>query len=259
MARVDGRALHALRPLKITRGTVRNAEGSALVEMGATRVLCSATVEDRVPPFLRSKGQGWVTAEYAMLPRSSSERIHRDHVRQGRALEISRLIGRSLRAITQLTAFGERTILIDCDVLDADGGTRTAAINGAFVALHDAFFALANRGALVAAPLRDTVCAVSVGRVNGEAMLDLDYSEDSNAEVDLNVVMTGSGGFIEIQGTGEKGTFSRAELNRLLALAGRGLKAIQRGQRKALGGEIAFLTAEMPAGTPLPEKSSARA
>jgi ribonuclease PH len=179
-----------------------------------------------------------------MLPRSSSERIGRDHVKGGRALEISRLIGRSLRAITDLTAFGERTLLLDCDVLDADGGTRTAAVNGAFVALHDAFFALANRGALVAPPLLDTVAAVSVGRVGGDLLLDLDYSEDSTAEVDLNVVMTGGGGFTEVQGTGERGTFSRAELAKLLALAGRGLKTIQRAQRKALGGEIAFLAPE---------------
>src|SRR4030095_8901623 len=171
---------------------------------------------------LRSKGGGRVTAEYVLLPRASGERIGRDHVKGGRALEISRLIGRSLRAITNLSAFGERTLLLDCDVLDADGGTRTAAVNGAFVALHDAFFALANRGALVAPPLLDTVAAVSVGRVAGELVVDLDYSEDSNAEVDLNVVMTGSGGFIEVQGTGERGTFSRAELAKLLFIGGPG-------------------------------------
>ena len=241
MARNDGRTPGAIRPTKITRGAARQAEGSALVEMGRTRVLCTATIEERVPPFLRGKGSGWVTAEYAMLPRSSNERIGRDHVKGGRALEISRLIGRSLRAVTDLAAFGERTILLDCDVLDADGGTRTASVNGAFVALHDAFFALANRGALVAPPLLDSVAAVSVGRVGGELLLDLDYSEDSSAEVDLNVVMTGAGGFIEVQGTGERGTFSRAELAKLLSLAGRGLKSIQRAQRKALGGEIAFL------------------
>ena len=247
MSRAEGRAPHALRPLKITRGAFRQAEGSALVEMGRTKVICSATIEDRVPGFLRGKGGGWVTAEYAMLPRSSNERISRDHVRGGRALEISRLIGRSLRAITNLAAFGERTLLIDCDVIEADGGTRTAAVNGAFVALHDAFFVLANRGALVAPPFLDTVGAVSVGRVGGELLLDLDYPEDANAEVDLNVVMTGSGGFIEVQGTGERGTFSRAELAKLLALAARGLKAVQRAQRKALGGEIAFLA---PDGAP---------
>lgn len=237
----EGRGLASLRPLRITRGAVRQAEGSALVELGATRVLCAVTIEDRVPPFLKGKGQGWVTAEYAMLPRSSHERVSRDHVRGGRALEISRLIGRSLRAITDLKAFGERTLLVDCDVLDADGGTRTAAIDGAFVALHDAFFALANRGALVAPPLLDTVAAVSVGRVEGELRLDLDYAEDSAAEVDLNVVMTGRGGFIEVQGTGEKGTFSRRELTQLLGLAERGLRGIRKAQQKALGGEIAFL------------------
>jgi ribonuclease PH len=254
MPRADGRSTLSIRPLKITRGALRHAEGSALVEMGATRVLCSATIEERVPPFLRNKGRGWVTAEYAMLPRSSAERIHRDHVRQGRALEISRLIGRSLRAITNLEAFGERTIVLDCDVLDADGGTRTAAVNGAFVALHDAFFALANRGALVAAPLRDTVGAVSVGRVAGECLLDLDYAEDSSAEVDLNVVMTGGGGFIEVQGTGERGTFTRAELTQLLALAVRGLKRIQAVQRRALGGEVAFLAPDAPAGLATPSR-----
>jgi ribonuclease PH len=237
----EGRGPTVLRPLRITRGAVRQAEGSALVELGATRVLCAATIEDRVPAFLKGKSQGWVTAEYAMLPRASHERVARDHVRGGRALEISRLIGRSLRAITDLKAFGERTLLIDCDVLDADGGTRTAAIDGAFVALHDAFFALANRGALVAPPLLDTVAAVSVGRLDGELLLDLDYAEDAAAEVDLNVVMTGRGGYIEVQGTGEKGTFSRPELTRLLSLAERGLKAIRKAQQKALGGEIAFL------------------
>ena len=245
--RNDGRTAGALRPLKMTRGAVAKAEGSALVELGATRVLCAATVEERVPPFLKGKGRGWVTAEYAMLPRSSHERIQREHVRGGRALEISRLIGRSLRAITDLGAFGERTILLDCDVLDADGGTRTAAINGAFVALHDAFFALANRGGLVAPPLLDTVGAVSVGRVSGELYLDLDYSEDSVAEVDLNVVQTGGGGLIEIQGTAERGSFSRRELSQLLALAERGLKRIRKAQQKALGGEIAFLASESAA------------
>jgi ribonuclease PH len=228
----------------MTRGASNYAEGSALVEMGKTHVLCTATVEDRVPPFIKGKGRGWVTAEYAMLPRSSSERIQRDHVRKGRALEISRLIGRSLRAITDLHAFGERSILIDCDVLEADGGTRTAAINGAFIALHDAFFALANRGHLVAAPLRDTVAAVSVGKVGGEYLLDLNYAEDSEAEVDFNVVMTGAGGFIELQGTGEQGTFSKSELNKMLALANKGLKRIRKAQQKALGGEIAFLSPE---------------
>jgi ribonuclease PH len=245
MTRIDGRATNALRPIKITRGAAEQAEGSALVEMGKTRVLCTATIEDRIPPFLKGKGQGWLTAEYAMLPRSSSERIPRDHVRKGRALEISRLIGRSLRAITDLTAFGERTILIDCDVLDADGGTRTASINGAFVALHDALFTLANRGNMVAAPLRDTVAAVSVGVVGGEAMLDLNYAEDSEADVDLNVVMTGGGGFIELQGTGEKTTFSKTELTKLIALASRGIKKIRRAQQKALGGEITFLAPDL--------------
>ncbi len=257
VARGDGRAAAALRPLRITRGTMRHAEGSALVELGRTRVLCTATVEERVPPFLRGKGQGWVTAEYAMLPRSSQERVSREHVKGGRALEISRLIGRSLRAIADLAAFGERTILLDCDVLEADGGTRTAAVNGAFVALHDAFFALANRGALVAPPLLDTVAAVSVGRVGGEFLLDLDYAEDSVAEVDLNVVMTGRGGLIELQGTGERGTFTRGELSQLLTLAERGLRRIRKAQAKALGGEVSFLAPDpAPSGGAPPQRSA---
>lgn len=247
MTRIDGRAAAALRPIKIIRGAAAQAEGSALVEMGKTRVLCTATIEERVPPFLKGKGQGWLTAEYAMLPRSSNERIPRDHIRKGRALEISRLIGRSIRAITDLKAFGERTILLDCDVLDADGGTRTASINGAFVALHDALFTLANRGHMVAAPLKDTVGAVSVGIVDGELLLDLNYAEDSQADVDLNVVMTGSGGFIELQGTGEKTTFSRAELTKLIGLATRGIKRVQKAQQKALGGEITFLAPDLEA------------
>jgi ribonuclease PH len=234
MTRTDGRGAASIRPLKIARGAARQAEGSALVEMGRTRVLCTATIEERVPPFLRGKGSGWVTAEYAMLPRSSSERIGRDHVKGGRALEISRLIGRSLRAVTDLTAFGERTLLLDCDVLEADGGTRTAAVNGAFVALHDAFFALANRGALVAPPLLDTVAAVSVGRVGGELLLDLDYVEDSGAEVDLNVVMTGDERLVEVQATAERATFDREQLDELLDLGAAGIATIRAAQEAAL-------------------------
>src|SRR5439155_942270 len=213
---------------------------------GGTHVLCAASVEERVPPFLKGKGQGWVTAEYAMLPRSTTERVSRDQHRGGRALEISRLIGRSLRAVTDLSSFGERTITLDCDVLEADGGTRTAAINGAFVALHDALFHVANRGGLTSPPLRQQVAAVSVGKVAGEVLLDLCYLEDSTAEADLNVVMTGSGEFVEVQGTAEQGTFSRAELARLLRAAQGGLRKIVRAQSladdsglevDALGGE----------------------
>ena len=254
--RHDGRLPTQARALKIERGVMPHAEGSAMVSMGRTRVICTASVDDRAPGWLRGQGKGWVTAEYGMLPRSTGERTPRTSAAGGRTQEIQRLIGRSLRAVSDLTVFGERTIVLDCDVLDADGGTRTAAVNGAFVALHDAFFALANRGALVAPPLRDTVAAVSVGRVNGECLLDLDYAEDSGAEVDLNVVMTGGGGFIELQGTGEHGTFSRAELGKLLALAVRGLKRIAAAQRRALGGEVAFLAPDAPSASPSAAPSS---
>ena len=235
MSRVDGRVASALRPVKFSRNYLSHAEGSCLVTMGQTHVLCAASVEERVPVFLKGKGQGWVTAEYSMLPRSTTERIARDHYRAGRALEISRLIGRSLRAVTNLSAFGERTITLDCDVIEADGGTRTAAINGAFVALHDALFSIANRGGLVGPPFKDQVVAVSVGKVAGDILLDLCYLEDSTAEADMNVVMTGAGNFVELQGTAEQGTFSRQELSKLLGAAERGLKRIVRAQRKALG------------------------
>ncbi len=232
--RPDGRAPDALRPLKIERGTLPHAEGSALVAMGRTRVLCTATVEERVPPFLKGTGRGWVTAEYGMLPRATLERTSRDSQRGGRAQEIQRLIGRSLRAVTDLTAFGERTITLDCDVLEADGGTRTAAINGALIALHDAFLTLSNRGRLLGPPLRDLVAAVSVGLCDGTPCLDLAYAEDSRAQVDMNVVMTAGGRYVEVQGTGESATFSDAELRALLRLAGRGIRRIVRVQRRVL-------------------------
>jgi ribonuclease PH len=240
MSRVDGRAPHDLRPLKFTRNFLNHAEGSCLVQLGMTRVLCAATVEERVPGFLKGKGQGWVTAEYAMLPRSTTERVGRDAYRGGRSLEISRLIGRSLRAVTNLHAFGERTITVDCDVVEADGGTRTAAINGAFVALHDALYRIANSGGLHAPPLKDQVVAISVGKVAGDALLDLCYLEDSTAEADMNVVMTGSGHFVEVQGTAEQGTFTRTELGGFLRLAERGLKRVVKAQAKALGDTALF-------------------
>jgi ribonuclease PH len=232
--RPDGRTPRQLRRLVIDRGVIGHAEGSAQVRMGKTRVLCTATVEDRVPHWLRGQGRGWVTAEYGMLPRSTGERTPRSAQTGGRAQEIQRLIGRSLRAVTDLKAFGERLIVVDCDVIEADGGTRTAAINGALVALHDAFVTLSNRGHLAGPPLRDAVAAVSVGLVNGVACLDLDYPEDSGAQVDMNVVMTGQGRFVEIQGTGESTTFGDDDLKRLLGLARVGIRRIVTLQRRVV-------------------------
>ena len=234
--RDGGRAPDQTRAIKIERGVLARAEGSAMISMGHTRVICTASVEERVPNWMRGQGRGWVTAEYGMLPRSTGERTPRTSQTGGRAQEIQRLIGRSLRAVTDLTAFGERTITLDCDVIEADGGTRTAAINGALVALHDAFVTLSNRGALARAPLRDAVAAISVGLVDGVACLDLDYREDSRAQVDMNVVMTGAGRFIELQGTGENATFSEADLRALLRLARRGIRRIHALERRMLGG-----------------------
>jgi len=234
--RPDGRKANQLRPFAIERAVLHHAEGSAIVTMGRTRVLCAASVEERVPPWLRGKGRGWVTAEYAMLPRSTSERTPRTSQTGGRAQEIQRLIGRSLRAITDLSTFGERLITVDCDVLEADAGTRTAAINGALVALHDAFVTLSNRGILTGPPLRDAVAAVSVGLVDGAPRLDLEYVEDAAAQVDMNVVMTGAGRYVEVQGTGESVSFSDAELKVLLRLARTGIRRIVQRQRRLLGG-----------------------
>lgn len=235
--RADGRGPADLRPVTIERGYLKHAEGSALIEMGGTRVLCAATVEDRVPPFLRNTGRGWVTAEYSMLPRSSAERIQREVNRGhpgGRTHEIQRLIGRSLRAVTNLAAFGERQILIDCDVIEADGGTRTASITGAYVALVDAFRWLAKRAPLNGEPLRDFVAAVSVGIVEGRPCLDLCYAEDSKADVDMNLVMTGSGRLVEIQGTAEGEAFSERELSAMMALGKSGIGKLVRSQKRAL-------------------------
>jgi len=235
-ARPDGRTPRQSRPLHIERGVMSHAEGSALVRMGRTRVICTASVEDRVPGWLRGGGRGWVTAEYGMLPRATGDRMPRTAQTGGRAQEIQRLIGRSLRAVTDLSAFGERTITLDCDVLEADGGTRTAAINGALVALHDAFVTLSNRNALARAPLRDSVAAISVGVIRGVPCLDIDYAEDSTADVDMNVVTTGGGRFIEVQGTGESATFTDAELRALLRLARTGLRRVTQYQRRLLAG-----------------------
>ena len=237
--RHDGRDPRHPRALKIERGVSSHAEGSALITMGRTRVLCTASVEDRVPGWLRNTGKGWVTAEYAMLPRATGDRTPRSSQTGGRSQEIQRLIGRSLRAVTDLTAFGERTITLDCDVLEADGGTRTAAINGALVALHDAFVWLSNQNQLAKPPLMDSVAALSVGLVKGQPCLDLDYIEDSGADVDMNVVMTASSRFVEIQGTAEAEPFDDGQLNGLLALARSGIQQLIEKQRDALGLELA--------------------
>jgi ribonuclease PH len=227
-----------LRAVAIRRGYTRHAEGSVLIEFGDTRVLCTASVEEKVPPFLRDRGQGWVTAEYGMLPRSTHTRTDREAARgrqSGRTLEIQRLIGRSLRAVTDLEALGERTITVDCDVIQADGGTRTAAITGGCIALHDALSTLVQRGLVAAHPARDFVAAVSVGVYDGVPVLDLDYAEDSGCDTDMNVVMTGAGGFVEVQGTAEGAPFTRAQLDELLDLARRGIGELLAKQKQALG------------------------
>jgi ribonuclease PH len=236
--RVGARRPDELRPVRIQRRFTKHAEGSVLVEFGETRVLCTASVEERVPPFLKDSGRGWVTAEYGMLPRSTNTRTEREAARgkqSGRTQEIQRLIGRSLRAVCDLASLGQRTVHLDCDVLQADGGTRTAAITGAFVALHDAFSLLKDKGLLKAWPIRDHVAAVSVGMAGGVPLLDLDYGEDSACGCDMNVVMTGAGRFVEVQGTAEGEAFSRAELDRLLDLAARGIGELIQHQKRSLG------------------------
>jgi ribonuclease PH len=235
--RKDGREPDDLRPLAFTRDFTELAMGSVLVEMGRTRVLCTASVEDRVPPWLRGKGRGWVTAEYSMLPGSTAERVDREAARgkqSGRTQEIQRLIGRSLRAVTDLVALGEVQITVDCDALQADGGTRTASICGGFLALHDACSRLVQAKKLPAHPVQDLCAAISVGVVSALPSLDLDYSEDSTAEVDMNVVMTGEGKFIEVQGTAEGAAFSRGELESMLGLAELGISEIFDLQRELL-------------------------
>jgi ribonuclease PH len=234
--RADGRLADQLRCVSLTRDYLRHPEGSVLVEFGDTKVICTASVEDKVPPFLKGRGQGWVTAEYGMLPRSTNTRSARERSGpSGRSQEIQRLVGRSLRAVVEMGKLGERTIWVDCDVIQADGGTRTAAITGAFVALTDAVGSLVKSGVLAGSPIRDCVAAVSVGMVGGRPVLDLNYVEDSTAEVDMNVVMTGAGGFVEVQGTAEQAPFSRARLDELLALAGVGIERLIGLQRRALG------------------------
>ena len=239
MKRVDGRSPDEGRPLTITPRYLKHAEGSVLIEVGDTKVICAATVEDRVPPFLKGSGKGWVTAEYGMLPRSSQERIPRESVRgkiSGRTQEIQRLIGRSLRAVIDLPKLGERTVWIDCDVIQADGGTRTASISGAFVALALALREREQAGKLDANPIKDHVAATSIGIVESHYLLDLNYHEDSRAEVDMNVVMTGAGAFVEVQGTAEAEPFSHEALQQMLGLASRGIAEIVRTQREILQG-----------------------
>ena len=236
-SRHDGRAAGALRPLRIRRHFTRHAEGSVLVEAGNTHVLCTASVEEGVPGFLRGKGQGWLTAEYGMLPRSTHTRTRREAAegkQSGRTLEIQRLIGRSLRAVVDLGALGERTVRIDCDVLQADGGTRCASITGACVAVADAIAWCKARNFVQGRALRDMVAAVSVGIVDGRPVLDLDYAEDSSCDTDMNVVMTGRGGFVEVQGTAEGAPFTAAEMAALVALAKRGIRKLVAAQKAAL-------------------------
>ena len=236
--RTSGRTPNELRSLRITRSYTRHAEGSVLIECGDTRVLCTASIEEKVPPFLKGKGKGWLTAEYGMLPRSTNSRMQRESAagkQSGRTQEIQRLIGRSLRAVVDLSLLGERTIQIDCDVIQADGGTRTASITGAYVALYDAAQLLMDRKLMTKWPLQDFVAAVSVGVFKGVPVLDLDYEEDSNCETDMNVVMTGSGGLVEVQGTAEGTPFSRKELDAMVDLASAGIRQLIAGQKAALG------------------------
>jgi ribonuclease PH len=237
--RPSGRRADELRPVQILRHYTRHAEGSVLIECGDTRVVCTASVEEGVPPFLKGQGQGWLTAEYGMLPRATTTRSRREAAegrQAGRTHEIQRLIGRSLRAVVDLPALGERTLRVDCDVIQADGGTRCAAITGSCVAVHDAIAWCKAQGLIASEPVKDFVAAVSVGIVEGVPVLDLDYEEDADCDTDMNVVMTGAGGFVEVQGTAEGKPFSRRELESLLALAEDGIRALIVAQKHALGG-----------------------
>jgi ribonuclease PH len=233
MKRHDGRRPNQLRKIKVTRNYMKNAEGSCLIEFGETKVICTASVEEGVPPFLKGTGKGWVTAEYGMLPRSCTSRIRREKT-SGRTEEIQRLVGRSLRSVVDMDKIGERTIRIDCDVLQGDGGTRTASITGGFIALADAILGLYQKKLIATIPIKDFVAAVSVGVCKGVAVLDLDYIEDSKADVDMNVVMVGRGEFVEVQGTGEGGTFSEAQMKSLFGLARKGIKELLVLQKKNL-------------------------
>lgn len=242
VVRACGRLSDELRDLKISRSVLRHPEGSAQIDLGFTRVICTATIEDRVPSFLRGSGQGWVTAEYAMLPRSTLVRVNRERgVASARSLEIQRLIGRALRVVTDCAILGEKTIRIDCDVIQADGGTRTAAVSGAFIAMADAFLRLRKAGALAEPPLHDYVAAVSVGLLEETPFLDLDYNEDSSADVDLNIVMTPGGELVEVQGSAERKPFSLQQLESMIALAATGVQVIAACQSRVLGQDAALL------------------
>ena len=236
MTRIAGRSFDQLRKIKVTKNFVKHAEGSCLIEFGHTRVICTASVEENVPPFLKGKGTGWVTAEYGMLPRSTDTRMKREKtLTSGRTLEIQRLIGRSLRGVIDAEQLGERTVKIDCDVIQADGGTRTASVTGGFIALALALQKIKKQNLIDRVPLIDYVAAVSVGVHKGQPLLDLDYREDSSADMDMNVVMVGSGKFVEVQGTAEKKPFSKKEMDQLLDLAEKGIRELIKMQRKYVG------------------------
>lgn len=244
--RIDGRKFDELRPIHIEKNYIKHAEGSVLIIVGDTKVICTATIEDKVPPFLRNSGQGWITAEYSMLPRATQTRTQREATKGklgGRTMEIQRIIGRALRSVVDLHAIGERTIWFDCDVIQADGGTRTASITGAFIALAEAAHKMLQIGTLKKMPLRDFLSATSVGIIDGHPMLDLNYAEDSKAQVDMNVVMTGQGKYVEIQGTGEEFPFTPEELQSLLELGRKGNQQLHAVQREVLG-EVAKLIGE---------------
>jgi ribonuclease PH len=238
LVRVDGRRRDQLRPIKVTRNFIKHAEGSVLIEMGDTKVICTASIEEKVPPFLKGKGTGWVTAEYSMLPRSTHERSPREAVKGrqgGRTLEIQRLVGRALRAVTEMSQMGERSIWIDCDVIQADGGTRTASITGSFIALADAFAVLKKRDLVKKRPLTDYLAAISVGKVGGEVLVDLAYAEDVAAEVDMNLVMTGRGRYVEIQGTAERTPFGKQELDEFMSLGWTAIQTLTALQQDLVG------------------------
>jgi ribonuclease PH len=236
--RVDGRAEDEIRSVKVSRNFIRHAEGSVLIEMGQTRVICTASVEERIPPFLKESGRGWITAEYAMLPRSAGERIVRESIKGkvgGRTHEIQRLIGRSMRSVVDMKVLGERSILLDCDVIQADGGTRTASITGAFIALVDALDWMKRGGLIQEIPVRDYLAAISVGIVNGKVLLDLCYDEDSKADVDMNIVMTGTGRYVEVQGTAEGDPFTEEEMSAMVSRAKKGIGELIEVQKGILG------------------------
>ncbi|MGB7603898.1 MAG: ribonuclease PH [Lutisporaceae bacterium] len=254
MKRIDGRQKHQIRPVKITRDYLKHAEGSVLIEMGDTKVICTASLEERVPPFLKGLGKGWITSEYGMLPRSTEVRKPRDSTRgkvDGRTMEIQRLIGRALRSVVDLKKLGEQTIYIDCDVIQADGGTRTASITGAYVALIDALGKSLKSGKINSIPVIDYVAAVSVGIKDGEAILDLNYAEDSTCQVDMNIIMTENGQLVEIQGTGEESPFTKEQLLEMLELGELGIKELISIQRQVLGelGEKVGVTNDKNAGS----------